>query len=114
MITGDNPVTARVIGHSVGLAARHSPAITGDEFSELDDQQAKDILTKTNIYARISPEDKLRIVSLLRNLGACQGSDWFASVKRRSNFGLSLCAVQILPESGRWAALCLVLRRTRG
>lgn len=69
MITGDSPITARAIGHSVGLSQHTTTVVTGAEFSELTDDQAKEVLQKTNIYARISPEEKLRIVTLLKQMG---------------------------------------------
>lgn len=67
MITGDNPITAKAVGTAVGLITPDEQGIiTGDEFSALSDARAREVVKATNIFARISPEDKLRIVTLLQ------------------------------------------------
>ncbi|AGP30327.1 cation-translocating P-type ATPase [Corynebacterium terpenotabidum] len=65
MITGDHPVTATAIAKRLGL--RHGDApLTGQNLAELDDVQLKDRLKHTSVAARMSPQDKLRIVKLLK------------------------------------------------
>ena len=65
MITGDHAVTASAIGKQLGL--RNSDrVITGQELDKLDDDQLKSIVCDTGIFARTSPEHKLRLVMALQ------------------------------------------------
>ena len=71
MITGDYALTAASIGQQIGLG-QGSPfqAFTGAELSEMDDERLRGILEKGEIiFARVAPEHKLRIVSLLKTMG---------------------------------------------
>ncbi|WP_300765885.1 HAD-IC family P-type ATPase [uncultured Bifidobacterium sp.] len=68
MITGDHPVTAKAIGDRLGLSHTEE-AITGAEMLTLDDEQLRSRLRKTSIAARVSPQDKLRIVEALQDEG---------------------------------------------
>jgi len=63
MITGDDPVTARAIGSSLGLNGR---VMTGSEVNRLDDRQLTDLVESVDIFARVTPEHKLRIVQALK------------------------------------------------
>jgi magnesium-transporting ATPase (P-type) len=65
MITGDHAVTASAIGNQLGL--RNSDrVITGQDLDRLDDDQLKSIVRDTGIFARTSPEHKLRLVMALQ------------------------------------------------
>ena len=64
MITGDHPRTATAVGAALGLGDR--PATTGVELDELDDVQLRDRARATDVYARVAPEHKLRLVRALR------------------------------------------------
>jgi sodium/potassium-transporting ATPase subunit alpha len=71
MITGDYALTAASIGKQIGLG-QTAPlqAFTGAEVSEMDDDKLRSILTRgETIFARVAPEHKLRIVSLLKGMG---------------------------------------------
>ena len=71
MITGDYALTASSIGRQIGLG-QNGPlqSFTGAEISEWDDQRLCGILAKQEtIFARVAPEHKLRIVSLLKQMG---------------------------------------------
>jgi sodium/potassium-transporting ATPase subunit alpha len=71
MITGDYALTAESIGRQIGLG-QSAPlrTFTGAEVSEMNDQQLSDILRRGEIiFARVAPEHKLRIVSLLKAMG---------------------------------------------
>ena len=71
MITGDYALTAASIGKQIGLG-QTSPlqAFTGAEVSEMDDDRLRTILAQgETIFARVAPEHKLRIVSLLKTMG---------------------------------------------
>lgn len=64
MITGDYPATAKSIAAQIGLNS--GVIITGDEFSKMSDAEIKDRISKANIFARVVPEQKLRIVQALK------------------------------------------------
>ena len=68
MITGDHPRTAAAIGAALGL--REQPAVTGAELDVLDDDALRSRTRERDIYARVSPEHKLRLVRALRADGA--------------------------------------------
>lgn len=69
MITGDHAVTAAAIAHDLGIADNDSPVLTGVELSTLDDAALHEIVTTVPVYARVTPQDKLRIVTALKDLG---------------------------------------------
>ncbi|MDD5008585.1 MAG: HAD-IC family P-type ATPase [Syntrophorhabdaceae bacterium] len=62
MITGDHAITASAIGKMMGLAASKTPAITGKELEEMTDDELFHRVQETSVYARVSPQHKLRIV----------------------------------------------------
>jgi Ca2+-transporting ATPase len=66
MITGDYPNTARAIAASIGLLESGHTVITGPELNEIDDEVLRRQVSTTDVFARVSPEHKLRIVSALR------------------------------------------------
>jgi Ca2+-transporting ATPase len=63
MITGDHVVTAEAIGRTLGLEGR---AISGAEFRAMSDEQAIAEMDDIGIIARVTPEDKVRLVQLLQ------------------------------------------------
>ena len=69
MITGDHPLTARAIAASIGLAGDGSEVLLGRELEQLDDQELRQMVARCNIYARVAPEQKLRIVKALQASG---------------------------------------------
>jgi Ca2+-transporting ATPase len=71
MITGDSAVTALAIGRQIGLPA--SEAITGQQLSEMDDQALSGALHRDVLFARTTPEHKLRIVNVLQSHGHIVG-----------------------------------------
>lgn len=64
MITGDYPATAIAIARQAGIAAHE--AVTGETISRLDDAALIPVAAKTAVFARIVPEQKLRIVEALK------------------------------------------------
>jgi len=68
MITGDHAATAQAIGKQLGLGEAVR-ATTGAEIETLDDAQLRDVVAQTDIFARASPEHKLRLVEALQGLG---------------------------------------------
>ncbi len=67
MITGDYPATALAIAKELGLADSESEALTGRQLEEMDDAMLREKVESTSVYARVSPEHKVRIVSALRD-----------------------------------------------
>jgi len=67
MITGDHPVTARAIAHQFGIPADR--VVTGPELAGLDEQARTALVTDANVFARVSPEQKLRIIAALQRSG---------------------------------------------
>ncbi len=65
MITGDHAITASAIGKQLGLQ-NSDRVLTGQELDKLDDDQLKSIVCDTGIFARTSPEHKLRLVMALQ------------------------------------------------
>lgn len=68
MITGDHPATARAIAAQAGLNTEQAP-ITGAELAEMSDADLSQRLTQASVFARIKPEQKLRIVEALQAQG---------------------------------------------
>ncbi len=68
MITGDYPGTARNIALQIGLACDDN-LITGSELDAMEDVELKERIGSVNIFARVVPEQKLRIVNVLKDAG---------------------------------------------
>lgn len=69
MITGDHPLTAVAIARDLGLVGDDARAVTGAELAQLPDHDLDEVVHHTSVYARVSPEDKLRIVGALQRRG---------------------------------------------
>ena len=69
MITGDHPATAGRIAADLGIAERWAHVLTGGELSSMDDGALADAVASTNVYARVAPEHKMRIVGALKSQG---------------------------------------------
>jgi len=68
MITGDHPLTAKRIAADVGIST-NGKVMTGAELNDVDDDELKEVVKEVSVYARVSPEHKLRIVSALQEQG---------------------------------------------
>jgi Ca2+-transporting ATPase len=66
MITGDHQLTARAIAEDLGIADADDAVITGRQLERMDDTELDAAVRRVNIYARVSPEHKLRIVQSLQ------------------------------------------------
>jgi Ca2+-transporting ATPase len=66
MITGDFPNTARAIAESIGLLRPGHQVLTGSDINALTDEELARQVEQTDVFARVSPEHKLRIVEALR------------------------------------------------
>ncbi len=69
MITGDYPNTARAIAESIGLLRPGHQVLTGSQLNDMTDAQLREEVKRTDVFARVSPEHKMRIVDALRENG---------------------------------------------
>ncbi|MBX0334215.1 cation-transporting P-type ATPase [Pontibacter sp. HSC-14F20] len=73
MITGDHAVTAAAIASQIGLKGHQENgklvAVTGKELQRIGDQELPDLVEKTAVFARVAPEQKLRLVKALQSRG---------------------------------------------
>ncbi len=69
MITGDHQLTARAIAINLGIAQEGDVVLTGQELQRMSDQELEQNVDSVNIYARVAPEHKLRIVQALQRRG---------------------------------------------
>jgi len=69
MITGDYPSTARAIAEQIGLLQPGHRVLTGAELDRIDDEAFREVVAATDVFARVSPEHKVRIVDALRARG---------------------------------------------
>ncbi|MGZ4590016.1 MAG: HAD-IC family P-type ATPase [Actinomycetes bacterium] len=67
MLTGDHPSTAEAIAAELGLL--DGAVVTGPDIDRLDDEELADVLGRRSVYARVSPEHKVRIVRVLQDHG---------------------------------------------
>lgn len=69
MITGDHKVTATAIARQIGIYQDGDMAVTGQELDAMSDEELDKVLTKISVYARVSPENKIRIVGAWQKQG---------------------------------------------
>ncbi|WP_374974857.1 cation-translocating P-type ATPase [Microbacterium trichothecenolyticum] len=69
MITGDHAGTALAIAHEMGLAGADAEVLTGAELEALSQEQLREVVRDVDVYARTSPEHKIRIVRALQSHG---------------------------------------------
>ena len=66
MITGDYPNTARAIAEDIGLMQAEHKVLTGHDLDQIDDAQLQEEVKHTDVFARVSPQHKMRVVQALR------------------------------------------------
>ncbi len=66
MITGDHPLTAAAIAGQLGIARPQDRILTGQDLARLSDSELADLVDEVSVYARVTPEDKLKIVHALQ------------------------------------------------
>ena len=69
MITGDHPLTAKAIAREIGILDQHGLVLTGSDLKQLSDEAFNAQVEQTQVYARVSPDQKLRIVRALQQKG---------------------------------------------
>ncbi|MBE6820877.1 MAG: calcium-translocating P-type ATPase, PMCA-type [Ruminococcaceae bacterium] len=69
MITGDHITTACAVAENLGILEKGCTAVTGNELDRMDDGKLKDTIKTCRVFARVSPEHKVRIVKAFRTAG---------------------------------------------
>ncbi|MEX0702699.1 MAG: HAD-IC family P-type ATPase [Planctomycetales bacterium] len=69
MVTGDHRVTALAIARELGLATDESDVVSGTELESLSPSELRDAVSRKRVFARVSPNQKLQIVSAAREAG---------------------------------------------
>ena len=69
MITGDHVITAKAIAKELGIYDENTKAITGTELDNMTDDELDNAVETTSVFARVSPNHKLRIVNSLKRNG---------------------------------------------
>jgi len=64
IVTGDHPATAKIVAEKVGLSGE---VITGEQVEHLKDEELKEIVKKTRVFARVTPLQKLQIIKVLQS-----------------------------------------------
>ena len=69
MITGDHKVTARAIAEKIGIYTQGDLVVTGQELDAMSDDELDENIERISVYARVSPENKIRIVDAWQRKG---------------------------------------------
>lgn len=105
MITGDHPETARAVAVKIGMTQKDSPVFTERELSKLSERDFLKTVEKCNVFARVTPNFKLRIVSALKSKGyvvAMTGdgvNDAPALKKADIGCAMGICGTEVAKES---------------
>ena len=114
MFTGDQFRTAVSVAKKAGILTDEAQAITGEAVSGMSDDELKQIISNISVFARLTPEDKTRIVNIYKSLGykvAVTGDDGddvpalnsadlsIGMAESGNDIALNNCDIQILDDS---------------
>ena len=110
MITGDHKITAAAIAKRIGILKDLSEACEGAEIENMSDEELRGFVPKISVYARVSPEHKIRIVRawqerLSFSPKSCLHSGGIAKIPRPSAINIlfaTSCAVRLFPSLKSW------------
>ena len=69
MATGDHQITARAVAREIGILEEDGRVVTGPEVEEMEDDELDEAIRDVNVFARVSPDNKHRLVESLQRLG---------------------------------------------
>lgn len=104
MITGDYSNTALAIAKEIGLASSMEEVLTGDQLAKLSDKELDEKIKFCSVFARVSPEDKVRIVEAFKRAGKVvamtgDGVNDAPSLKRASiGIGMGMSGTDVAKE----------------
>ena len=126
MITGDHPETAASLARRLHILGEGEEVITGEELAGISDKKLKSLIDKYAVFARITPEDKVRIIDCWQSKGACvlmtAGGMTDAPALHKADISCSAeetatdvaaDAADISFADGSFANICSMIRRGR-
>ncbi len=91
MITGDYPQTARAIAEQVGIWKNGDKVVTGEELAAMTDELLKKQCMEVSVFARVTPQDKLRIVKAYQSCGQVVAMTGDGVIKKYATKSGSAC-----------------------
>jgi hypothetical protein len=89
MITGDHKVTASAIAKQIGIFKEGDLVMIGTELDKISDEELSELLPKISVYARVSPEHKIRIVRAWQEKGKIVATDCYQSAEAPHSVALA-------------------------
>jgi len=94
LVTGDNQATALSVARAVGIAGDSESALTGEDLTEMSDEEVLDVFNTVHVFARVLPQQKMRLAQLLQTRGEIvamtgDGTNDALALKR-ANIGIAI------------------------
>ena len=123
MITGDHPVTAARIAADLGITEGASRTLTGREIESMDEEELGRVVRDVDVYARVSPEHKLRIVDALQVVSMTGDGVNDAPALKSADIGIAMgiTGTEVTKEAGEmilgddnYSTIVAAVRQGRG